>query len=68
MNETIIKSIRIITTGICLIFCIYFIYAYLIKTNIETRDRLTVCIDTVMTKSIEAKQPIDVRSAKEICG
>ena len=70
MNKTIIISIGILTTGITLIFCMYifsyFSYQYLSK--IETRDRVTVCIDTIMTKSIEAKKPIDAKVAKEICG
>ena len=71
MNKTIVVSIGIITLGITLI-CNVYIYFYLAKTNytgkIETRDRVTVCIDTVMTKSIEANQPIDAKSAREICG
>ena len=67
MNKTIVVSIGIITLGITLI-CNVYIYFYMTKTNIETRDRLTVCMEMIMTKSIEANQPIDAKSAREICG
>ena len=60
MNKTIVACVGIITTGLVLI-CVY-------AKKTETRDRLTVCIDTVMTKSIEAKQPINAKDAREICG
>ena len=73
MNKTIISCFAIVTTG--LICCVYLYFSYAIKTNIETsntnktetKDRLTVCIETVMAKSIEAKQIIDAKSAKVIC-
>ena len=70
MNKTIVVSIGIITLGITLI-CNVYIYFYMTKTNIETRDRLTVCMEMIITKlnkSIEANQPIDAKSAREICG
>ena len=63
MNKTIVACFSIVTAGfVCGIYIIF----YASKT--ETRDRLTVCIDTVMTKSIEAKQPINAKDAREICG
>jgi hypothetical protein len=75
MNKTVIVCTAIVTLGIMLsttsVAYIYF-NCYASKTEIakktETRDRLTVCIDTVMTKSIQANKPIDAKTAREVCG
>ena len=83
MNKTIILCVSIATSGLVLIFglccgchyyCKYMIKKMEVEIEIqtvkktETRDRKTVCMDTIMTKSIEAKKPIDAKVAKEICG
>ena len=38
-----------------------------ISLKTETRDRFTICIDTVMSKSIDAGKPISASEAKDIC-
>ena len=76
MNKTIVACFSIVTAGMSLVFGMYLYSSHILKiknisqaqTKTETRDRLTVCIDTVMTKSIEAKQPINAKDAREICG
>ena len=74
MNEKIIEnSVKTITIGVVIIAIASFCYLYLAKTNIskngnyETRDRFTVCIQTVMSESRQSGKPIDANSAKDIC-
>ena len=67
MNKTIVACTGIVTFGItCITIAGLYIYFYSSKT--ETRDRVTVCIDTVMMRSNEANKPISAKEAREICG
>ena len=69
MNKTIITSIAIICASIIYISC------YVINSNeriritlkTETRDRFTVCMQTVMSEARQGGKPIDATEAKGIC-
>jgi hypothetical protein len=67
MNKTIVASVGIITAGVFGI-CVsvgYFIYLHGAAT--ETRDRLTVCIQMVMSESRASDKLVDAEKAREIC-
>ncbi len=71
INKTIVTCTAIITLGVAgLASYVTYIYFYAAKTvtRDESRDRLTICLDTVMTKSIESNKAISAKEAKEICG
>ena len=75
MNKTVITSVTIVSLSI-LLTCCYFIHSNekislakekAVISRSEIRDRFTVCIDTVMHKSIESNKPISAGEAKDIC-
>ncbi|MFT4967100.1 MAG: hypothetical protein ACI9CD_000095 [Candidatus Deianiraeaceae bacterium] len=78
MNKTVVTSVAIITLGVSVVSLslglgyLYYLGKTLeIKANsgkTETRDRLTVCIDTVMSRAIEGNKPIEAENARHICG
>ena len=71
MNKTVIASISIVTIGISFMFFNYNTKEITLKTTSVSQsrpmDRFTTCLDTVMTKSIEANKPISAEDAKNIC-
>ena len=71
MNKTIIASVSIVTVGLMYVAYLYIWYLNSnlnkIENKTETKDRLTVCLDIVMKRSIEANKPISAIEAKNIC-
>lgn len=68
MNKTIVASVCAVTLGLTAVAGMYLYYTYASKTLYKTRDRLTVCMQMVMSESRESGKPVEIDKAKEICG
>jgi hypothetical protein len=83
MNKTVITTTSIISVAFLISFYIYTSSKERVEIQLSTermaassmtlseqtqKDRLTVCIETIMKKSIESGKPIDAEKARSICG
>jgi heme A synthase len=75
MNKTVVASVGIVTLGfVCIGACLgilcYMYFSSIVYNaahNAETRDRLTVCIQMVMSESRASDKLVDAEKAREIC-